>query len=76
MSDPMRVLLMAEGDAEPRDSWSGISKNVLMGLRSRGHGVIAGEVELSGIIDGHGRSDVLAGSAPVEREVRVGSASV
>jgi len=45
----MRVLLLAEGDAETRDSWSGISRSVLLELRSRGHTVIAGDVELHGL---------------------------
>lgn len=46
LSGRMRVLLLAEGDAETRASWSGSSGSVLLELRSRGHGVIAGDVKL------------------------------
>lgn len=45
----MRVLLLAEGDAETRDSWSGIPRSVVLELRSRGHGVIVGDADLHGL---------------------------
>jgi alpha-maltose-1-phosphate synthase len=44
----MRILLLSEGDAETRDSWSGISKSVVDELRRSGHEVVTGDVELYG----------------------------
>lgn len=45
----MRILLLCEGDAETRNSWSGISKSVVDHLRKRGHTVSTGNVDLSGL---------------------------
>lgn len=44
----MNILLLCEGNAETRDSWSGISKSVVDGLRAAGHQVRTGDVDLYG----------------------------
>lgn len=44
----MNILLLCEGNAETRDSWSGVSKSVLEHLRAAGHTVIPGDVDLYG----------------------------
>ena len=44
----MRILLPAEGNAETRDSWSGISLSVLQHLRRKGHEVRTADVDLRG----------------------------
>ena len=45
----MKVLILAEGDPETRDAWSGIVKSVLDQLRALGHDVGGGDVELHGL---------------------------
>jgi glycosyltransferase involved in cell wall biosynthesis len=45
----MRILLLCEGDAETRDSWSGVSLSVVEHLRAAGHTVIPGDVDLYGL---------------------------
>jgi len=40
----MRILLLAEGNPETWDSWSGSSRGLLRALRAQGHDVIAGDV--------------------------------
>jgi len=40
----MRILLLAEGDPETWDSWSGSSRSLLRALRALGHRVIGGDV--------------------------------
>jgi len=47
-TQPIRFLLLAEGDAETNDSWSGSSKSIVDHLRQRGHQVRVGNVELEG----------------------------
>ena len=44
----MRILLLAEGDPETWDSWSGSSRSLVRALRSLGHEVIGGDVTESG----------------------------
>jgi alpha-maltose-1-phosphate synthase len=44
----MKILLLTEGDAETRDSWSGTSLSVLEHLRARGHEVRTEDVDLTG----------------------------
>ncbi len=44
----MRVLYLAEGDAETWDSWSGCSKSLVDHLRAQGHEVICGDADLYG----------------------------
>lgn len=44
----MRLLILAEGDAETWDSWSGISRSVVDHLRAAGHTVVCGDAELYG----------------------------
>ncbi len=44
----MNVLFLSEGDAEAWDSWSGISKSLVDHLRSAGHAVVSGNVDLDG----------------------------
>jgi glycosyltransferase involved in cell wall biosynthesis len=44
----MEILVLCEGDAETRDSWSGISKSTVETLRDRGHQVRCGDVDLYG----------------------------
>lgn len=44
----MNIVFLCEGDAESWDSWSGISKSLVDGLRSAGHTVVTGDVDLSG----------------------------
>jgi starch synthase len=45
---PLRILMLTEGDAETRDSWSGSSHSTLAGLRNRGHSAVTRDVELYG----------------------------
>ncbi len=45
----MKILVLCEGDAETRDSWSGISKSVVDHLRLAGHQVRTGDVDLHGV---------------------------
>lgn len=44
----MRILILAEGDAETWDSWSGSSKSLVDHLRAAGHVVTCGDVDLRG----------------------------
>ena len=44
----MRVLLLGEGNAEARDSWSGSSKSIVDALRACGETVIPADVDLYG----------------------------
>lgn len=44
----MKILILSEGDAEAWDSWSGITTSLIATLRSRGHTVIAGDIDLYG----------------------------
>lgn len=44
----MRILILAEGDAETWDSWSGISRSIVDHLRAEGHEVVCGDAELYG----------------------------
>jgi glycosyltransferase involved in cell wall biosynthesis len=44
----MNILFLSEGDAESWDSWSGISKSLVDHLRSAGHTVVTGDVDLDG----------------------------
>src|SRR5688572_21279665 len=44
----VRILLLAEGNAESWESWSGISKSIVDQLRAGGHTVHVGDVDLSG----------------------------
>ena len=44
----MRILLACEGDAETRDSWSGVSLSVVNHLRADGHEVRCVDVDVSG----------------------------
>ncbi|HEY3280067.1 MAG TPA: glycosyltransferase family 4 protein [Gemmatimonadales bacterium] len=44
----MNILFLSEGDAESWDSWSGISKSLVDHLRSAGHVVVTGDVDLDG----------------------------
>jgi len=44
----MRVLFLAEGDAETWDSWSGCSKSLVDHLRAQGHTITCGDVDLRG----------------------------
>ena len=43
----MRILLLAEGNPETWDSWSGSSRGLLRALRGLGHEVISGDVSES-----------------------------
>jgi alpha-maltose-1-phosphate synthase len=43
------ILLLCEGNAETRDSWSGTSKSLVDSLRAVGHTVYCGDVDLYGI---------------------------
>lgn len=45
----MKISILAEGDAETRDSWSGIPRSVISHLRQRGHQVEAHDVDLLGV---------------------------
>jgi glycosyltransferase involved in cell wall biosynthesis len=45
----MEILLLSEGDAETRDSWSGTSKSLVDSLRAAGHTVYCGDVDLYGL---------------------------
>lgn len=45
----LRVLLLCEGDARTRDSWSGVSKSVVEHLEALGHSVISRDVDLYGL---------------------------
>jgi glycosyltransferase involved in cell wall biosynthesis len=44
----MRILFLAEGNAESWESWSGISKSLVDHLRAAGHTVHVGDVDLRG----------------------------
>lgn len=44
-----RLLLLCEGDAETRNSWSGISLSVVRHLRAIGYDVVCGDVDLYGM---------------------------
>ena len=46
---PLNILFLCEGDAETRDSWSGVSQSIVKGLRAEGHTVIPGDVDLYGM---------------------------
>lgn len=48
LSNGLKILLLCEGDAETRDSWSGVSRSVVIHLRARGHEVLSGDVDLYG----------------------------
>jgi len=54
----LRILLLAEGDPETWDSWSGSSRSLLRALRGMGHHVIAADVSQGWL----GRWAVLASS--------------
>ena len=45
----MRILVLGEGDADTFDAWSGIAKSLVTHLRSLGHEVITGDVDLYGL---------------------------
>ena len=45
----MNLLLLAEGDAERWDAWSGSARSVVEHLRLTGHKVIAADVDLHGL---------------------------
>jgi alpha-maltose-1-phosphate synthase len=45
----MKILVLAEGDAETRDSWSGTSLSVVQHLRGLGHSVQTANVDLGGL---------------------------
>jgi glycosyltransferase involved in cell wall biosynthesis len=44
----MRILVLSEGDAETRGSWSGITLSVVQELRAKGHTVITADADLYG----------------------------
>jgi alpha-maltose-1-phosphate synthase len=44
----MKILMLCEGDAETRDSWSGVSMSVVEHLRALGHTVATADVDLYG----------------------------
>jgi glycosyltransferase involved in cell wall biosynthesis len=44
----MNLLLLAEGDAERWDSWSGSTKSVVDHLRASGHDIVTADVDLYG----------------------------
>jgi glycosyltransferase involved in cell wall biosynthesis len=44
----VNILLLAEGDAERWDSWSGSAKSLVDHLRAAGHGVVTTDVDLYG----------------------------
>ncbi|HEX4600720.1 MAG TPA: glycosyltransferase family 4 protein [Gemmatimonadales bacterium] len=44
----MNIVFLCEGNAESWDSWSGVSKSLVDKLRSEGHTVMTGDVDLSG----------------------------
>lgn len=45
----MKILFLCEGDPETHDSWSGVSRSLVMHLREAGHTVIPGDVDLYGL---------------------------
>ena len=45
----MKILLLGEGSAEARDSWSGSSKSIVDALRGRGQTVFTADVDLYGV---------------------------
>ena len=51
MSDAsaMKLLLLAEGDPQSADSWSGTSRRVVQGLREHGHEVSTADCDLAGV---------------------------
>lgn len=48
-SADLRILFVAEGDAETHDSWSGASRSVVSALRALGNTVRVGDADLYGI---------------------------
>lgn len=48
-AERFRILLMAEGDPETNDSWSGTSRRIVGGLRLAGHVVKTADCELKGL---------------------------
>jgi glycosyltransferase involved in cell wall biosynthesis len=44
----VRILFLCEGNAETSDSWSGVSLSVVEHLRSLGHDVVTGDVDVYG----------------------------
>lgn len=44
----MNILLLCEGNAKTRDSWSGLTKSLVDELRRQGHTVYTGDVDLYG----------------------------
>lgn len=61
----MKLLLLAEGDAERWEAWSGSSKSLVDHLRGAGHDVATGDVDLYGI--GRGVAAALAFSPQRKR---------
>jgi alpha-maltose-1-phosphate synthase len=61
---PLRIRLLCEGDAESFDSWSGISRSVLVELRRLGHHVDAYDADLYGLVRWLG---ILASWSPIRR---------
>ena len=55
-TDRLHLLLLAEGDPETPDSWSGTSRRIVEGLRAAGHTVTTADCELTGL----GRLSALA----------------
>jgi glycosyltransferase involved in cell wall biosynthesis len=47
-STAMKLLLLAEGDPETGDSWSGTSRRIVQGLRAVGHEIITADCDLTG----------------------------
>lgn len=45
----MNILFLCQGNAEARDSWSGVNWSILRHLRDAGHTVIPADVEISGL---------------------------
>jgi len=60
----MRLLLLAEGDPETWDSWSGSSRSLLEALRARGHEVIGKDVSAAGWVRWLGLAASWAPSRP------------
>ena len=44
----MNILLLAEGDPESEDSWSGIPKRLIEAFRRKGHSVVGADTDLYG----------------------------
>ncbi|TVP54483.1 MAG: glycosyltransferase family 1 protein [Gemmatimonadales bacterium] len=49
MSSGLKILFLCEGDAETHDSWSGISRSLVVHLRRAGHSVVPGDADLYGM---------------------------